>query len=309
MTDVMTVLGPVPTGELGPTLMHEHLFINLMREYRGDGLLNDEDLATRECAAFRDVGGRTLVDCTNGSMGRDPLALVRVARNTGVNIVMGSGHYRVPYLDEPWLDAHTVDEVADHIIQDLTDGVGDTGVRAGIIGEVGADKWYISAFEERSFRGAARAHLRTGVPITTHAARWPVGIAQLDLLESEGVSPDAVIVGHCDTVPIPEYHLALARRGAYVQFDNIRGGSDYELDRQAEYVLRLRAEGFADRVLLSHDVCLASLLGLRGGPGFTLLWRDFIPRLLRHGMTDVEVSHIMTDNPARALSRRDVTDT
>ena len=107
--------------------MHEHLFINLVREYRGDGLLNDATLAVRECTDFTALGGRTIVDCTNGSMGRDPELLRRVAIEADVNIVMGSGHYRVPYIDADWMDAHTVDEVADGIVRDLVEGVGDTG--------------------------------------------------------------------------------------------------------------------------------------------------------------------------------------
>ena len=302
MSELMTVRGPVPPEDIGVALMHEHLFINLLREYRGDGLLNDDELAVAECQGFMDVGGRTIVDCTNGSMGRDPERLRRVAEQTGLNIVMGSGHYRVPYLDTDWLDEHSVDEVADGIVRDLLEGVDGTSVRAGVIGEIGADKWYVSAHEERSFRAAARAHLRTGVTITTHAARWPVGTAQLDLLAEEGVAPESVIVGHCDTVPLPEYHLSIARRGAWVQFDNIRGVTEYDTCRQVEYVLALRAAGFLDRVLLSHDVCLRSHLAIADGPGFTWIWRDFIPRLRDRGMSDDEIDLLLVGNPRRALT-------
>ncbi|HEY9389840.1 MAG TPA: hypothetical protein VIR27_08745 [Mycobacteriales bacterium] len=302
MGEVVTVAGPIDSAEIGTTLMHEHLFINLLREYRGDGLLNDPRLAAEECARFAALGGRTVVDCTNGSMGRDPELLRQVSTEAGINIVMGSGHYRVPYLDAGWMDAHSVDEVAEQIVVDLTVGVADTGIRAGIIGEIGADKWYVSAHEERSFRAAARAHRRTGVTISTHAARWPVGLAQLDLLAEEGVDPARVIVGHCDTVPIPEYHLDLARRGAYVQFDNIRGLTTYDLERQVEYVLGMRRAGYLDRVLLSHDVCLRSHLAISKGPGFTLVMSDFLPRLRSAGLSQEEVRVIMVDNPRRALT-------
>ena len=302
MHDVMTVRGPVAADALGPTLMHEHLFINLLREYRGDGLLNDATLAVHECNDFTALGGRTLVDCTNGSMGRDPELLRRVAVEADVNIVMGSGHYRVPYIDAEWMDAHTVDEVADGIVRDLEEGVGDTGVRAGIIGEIGADKWFVSAHEERSFRAAARAHLRTGATITTHAARWPVGLAQLDLLTAEGVAPERVIIGHADTVPLPDYHHEVARRGAYVQFDNVRGITQYDLDRQVDYVLALVRAGFLERILLSHDACLRSHLSIADGPGFTLIMREFLPRLETAGLTSEELAVIMVDNPRRALT-------
>ncbi len=200
--DIMTVTGPLAPDELGVVLAHEHVFIDLVREYRGSGLLNDEELAREELAALRTAGGRTLVDLTTDEIGRDPAALRRVSEATGVSIVMGCGHYRDPYLDRNWFDRMAVDAIADEIVRDLTEGVGGTGIRAGIIGEIGADRHYISAAEERSFRAAARAHLRTGVTINTHAARWPVGLAQLRLLAEEGVDPRRVIIGHTDSVPV-----------------------------------------------------------------------------------------------------------
>lgn len=204
---VMTVRGPVGAMDLGVVLPHEHVFIDLLAEYRGTGLLADETLAIEEVGRFREAGGATIVDCTSEGLGRRPEALRRVAEATGVSIVMGSGHYRRPYLDEARLDALSVDALADGIVRDIEVGVDDTGIRAGIIGEVGCDR-VLSAVEERALRAAARAHRRTGVAITTHAARWPVGDAQLDLLVEEGADPGRVIIGHCDMVPDPGYHLA-----------------------------------------------------------------------------------------------------
>ena len=211
--DIMTVTGPVSADQLGVVLPHEHVFIDLVREYRASGLLNDEHLACRELEALRAAGGGTLVDLTLDEIGRDPAALRRVSQITGISIVMGCGHYRDPYLDRDWFDRTPVEAIADEIVRDITEGVRGTGIRAGVIGEIGADRAYISAAEERSFRAAARAHRRTGLTITTHAARWPVGLAQLRLLAEEGVDPRRVIVGHTDSVPDPGYHLALVDAG------------------------------------------------------------------------------------------------
>lgn len=302
MSSVQTVNGPVDANSLGFSLMHEHLFINLLREYRGSGLLNDTDLAVQEANLFAARGGRTIVDCTNGDMGRDPVALQEVARRTGLNIVMGTGIYRVPYLDPAYVDSHSTDDIANDIVRDLVDGVGESEVRAGIIGEIGADKWYVSAHEERAFRAAARAHLQTGVTVTTHAARWPVGLPQLDILQSEGVQPARVIIGHADTVPSMEYHVQLARRGAYVQFDNVRGGTEFDLAREVRYVLNMKENGFIDRVLLSHDVCLRTHLHISGGPGYTLIHDTFIPRLVEAGISQSEIRLLTEENPARALT-------
>ena len=298
---VMTVLGPVEPADLGVTLPHEHVFIDLVREYRGDGLLNDPVLAVQELGAYAAAGGRTLVDCTNVGLGRDPLALVAVARETGLHVVMGCGYYRDPYLP-PELDRMSVDEAADCLVRDIEEGVGDTGVRAGVIGEIGADRLHLSALEERSFRAAARAHHRTGLTVTTHAARWPVGLPQLDLLAEERVDPRRVIVGHCDMVPDPAYHLELARRGAFVQFDTVQGESEYDTGRRLAWIRNLADAGFLDRVLLSQDVCLRSNLRALGGPGYAYVATTFADRLRESGFAESDVRTLLVDNPRRALT-------
>ncbi len=301
---VMTVRGPVATTELGVVLPHEHLFIDLLREYRGVGLLADEALAIDELMRFREAGGGTLVDCTSEGLGRRPEALLRVSEATGIAIVMGSGHYRRPYLDEARIDAMTVAALADDIVRDLELGVGDGGIRAGIIGEIGCDR-VMSSVEERVFRAAARAHLRTGVTITTHAARWPVGEAQLDLLAEEGVDPGRVIIGHCDMVPDPDYHLRLARRGAWVQFDTIQGVHERDTERRLAWITRLVDAGFDGRLLLSQDVCLTSDLAAYGGPGYAYLVTGFRDRMLEAGFPERLLRTLFVDNPRRALTGAD----
>jgi phosphotriesterase-related protein len=286
---------------MGVTLPHEHIFINLIREYRGAGLLNDHALAVTEVTRFQDAGGSTLVDCTNLGLQRDPLALRRVSEETNLNVVMGCGLYRDPYIDRDWLDRTSTDELTELIVHDIEVGADSTDVRAGIIGEIGADKWYISTSEERSFRAAARAQLRTGLAITTHAARWPIGSAQLDLLEEEGVDPRRVIVGHCDMVPLPEYHESLARRGAWVEFDTIRGESEYDLAARVEFVLAMARKDLLGHVLLSHDVCLRTMLHAMGGCGYDFVLTTFVDRLRAAGLDEADVHLLTVENPRRAL--------
>lgn len=298
----MTVTGPVSADQLGIVLPHEHVFIDLVREYRGSGLLNDEHLACSELGALRAAGGSTLVDLTLDEIGRDPVALRRVSQATGISIVMGCGHYRDPYLDRDWFDRTPADAIADEMVRDITEGVRGTGIRAGVIGEIGADRAYISAAEERSFRAAARAHLRTGLTISTHAARWPVGLAQLRLLAEEGVDPRRVIVGHTDSVPDPGYHLALVRQGCYVSFDSIGTGSPYDTQRAVDYVLELVRAGFGAQILLSQDVCLRDHLHACGGCGYAFLLTGFLPRLTAAGLDPEQVSGLVTGNPRAALT-------
>ena len=298
----MTVTGPVAAGDLGVVLPHEHVFVNVIREYRGEGLMNDPALAVEEVAYLARAGGATLVDLTTAEIGRDPLGLAHVAQSTGIKIVMGCGHYRDPYLDRDWFDRTNVDDIAAELVAEARDGVGETGVRPGIIGEIGTDKWYVSAAEERSFRAAARAHLATDLTISTHAARWPVGLDQLAILEQEGVDPRRVIIGHADMVNGPEYQLELARRGCFVEFDGFGTDSEYDMQRGIGFLMRLRSEGYLSQVLLSHDVFLRSHLHARGGCGYDYIQQTLLPRLDGLGLRPPELELLTKDNPRAALT-------
>jgi predicted metal-dependent phosphotriesterase family hydrolase len=299
---VMTVRGPIDAGELGFTLPHEHLLSDTLIEYRGNGFMRDEALAIAELARFKEAGGASLVDLTTSEIGRDPLALRRISEATGVHVVMSTGHYRDPYLDREWFDRTSVDAIAEEMVRDATEGVGETGVRCGIIGEIGADKWYVSAAEERSLRAAARASLRTGLTINTHACRWPVGLAQLDLLEHEGVDPRRVVVSHVDTVPTPGYALALARRGCWVEFDGFGTDTEYDMTRAIATMRELADAGHFNQLLVSHDVFLRSHLHAFGGNGYDFVARELAARLGEAGFTDDEFRSLTVTHPRRALS-------
>jgi predicted metal-dependent phosphotriesterase family hydrolase len=327
--EVVTATGTLPADRIGKTLTHEHLFINLIPEFRGVGLVNDAALLAQELDAFTAAGGSTIIELTSAELtvgaAPDPagyfrgvpdsgypehgtrtvnnvLGLRQLAETTGVNLILGTGHYRDPYLGDGWLDHRSSQQIADRMTADLTSGFPGTDVRAGIIGEIGADKWYISPVEERSFRAAARAHLATGATITTHAARWPIGVAQLDLLAAEGVASNRVIVGHCDGVNIPEYHLEIARRGAYVQLDTIRGSSTYDTEMRVDSIRRLIAAGHLDRILLSQDVCRRDHLRATGGCGYTYILEHFVERLFKAGIARSQIDQMLIENPRRALT-------
>ena len=297
---VMSVRGPLPASQMGTTLPHEHIFLDVWKEYGRDGVLNDLELAVRELDDLVAAGGATLIDCTCIEIGRDPQGLVKVSERTGLNIVMGTSHYRHPYLDQEWFDRHDTGWIAQGLIDDITLGVG--GVKAGIIGEIASERAWITTAEERSFRAAARAHRATGITISTHAACWPVGLAQLDLLEDEHVDPRRVVIGHCDTVPDPAYHLEIARRGAFVQFDTIRATNAYESEQRVRFVSDLAAAGYLDQILLSHDICLRRHLQAYGGSGYSYVLREFVPSLQKAGFTDADIKRMVVENPKRMLT-------
>ncbi len=198
---VVTVRGPVAPEALGVTLSHDHLISDayaLWGASSGDygWILDDVEVAIQEVEAFRAVGGGTICEPTSLGLGRDPSALLEISHKTGVHVVMGSGWYRERCYPRE-VHEELPDRLAERLVRELTVGVGETGIRAGFIGEIGTERRHISPAEERVFRAAGRAHARTGCPILTHTTHFgELALEQLDLLEAEGVAPDRVIVSH-----------------------------------------------------------------------------------------------------------------
>jgi predicted metal-dependent phosphotriesterase family hydrolase len=307
---VQTVLGPVDPAELGWVLPHEHTAIALWHiPNRWDywELRRDEPVIREELGLFRAAGGGTVVDLTLDGVGRDPEWLAGLSRATGLHLVMGSGWYRgAHYPAEALIDRRSVDALADVIVRDATVGVGETGIRAGIIGEIGVDKPWLSAQEERVHRAAARAARRTGLAITTHAIQSTVGLDQLDVFEAEGADLTRVVIGHADSNPSLDYHLGIVERGATVEFDFL-GMSFTPLERHGEgrivdNLRKLLARGHVERILLSQDVCHDSQLRRYGGNGYTYLAEAFLPRLRAAGLSDDEIRTMTVDNPRRLLT-------
>ena len=305
---VQTVLGPVAPSDLGFTLPHEHTKCSLWWiENRWDywELIGDEPRINEELAAYQALGGGTLVDVTPIGIGRDLARLARLSQATGLHIVAGAGWYRQAYYPaEARIDRRSIDDLADEIVQEFVDGP----VRPGIIGEIGTDKPWVTAQEERVFRAAARAALRTGASVTTHAVQSDVGLAQLTILEDEGLDPARIVIGHCDSHPRIEHWREIVRRGAHVEADFL-GMSFTPLERAGEpkvieLISTLLSEGFEKQILLSQDVCHDSQLASYGGNGYTYLQKSFLPRLVEAGVNAATIKTITVENPARLLTLR-----
>ena len=310
MAHVQTVLGPIEPEQLGFTLPHEHTQIALWHiPDRWDywQLTRDEPLILEELAAYRAAGGSALVDLTLPGVGRDPDWLVGLARSSGLHIVMGCGWYRgAHYPAEVRIDRRTVDDLADELIREATEGVGDTAVRPGIIGEIGTDKPWVSAQEERVHRAAARAAKRTGLAITTHAVLSPVGLDQLRIFEDEGMDTGRVVIGHADSFPHLDHYLAIVERGASVEFDflgmKFTPTERHGEGRIVELLCELLSRGHGERILLSQDVCHDSQLTRYEGGGYAYVARSFLPRLREAGVSQAEIETMTVANPRRLLT-------
>jgi len=310
MPHAQTVLGPIDPADLGFTLPHEHTAIALWHvPGRWDywELTRDRPVIEAELARYRDAGGRTLVDLTLPGVGRDAGWLTSLAAATSLHLVMGAGWYREAYYPaEARIDRRSVDDLADELVREATDGVAETGVRPGILGEIGTDKPWLSAREERVHRAVARAARRTGLAITTHAVMSDVGLAQLRVFEEEGADPNRVVIGHADSYPVLDHYLEIVGRGASVEFDflgmSFTPQERHGEGRTVELLCELLARGHVERVLLSQDVCHNAQLRRYEGNGYTYLHEAFMPRLRAAGVSDAEIETMTVANPRRLLT-------
>jgi len=310
---VETVLGPIAPEELGFTLPHEHIYaklsdrpLNAALGYGGMyGEVHIEESAIEtEVTAFKQGGGDTIVEVTLPGIGRQPERMKALSERTGVHVVMGCGWYREPYYPEAdTIDQRSTDELAEVLISEIRDGVGDTGIRPGIIGEIGANNSWLTAQEERVHRAAARAQLASGLSITTHSPWSEIGLKQLKVFEEEGVDPSRVVIGHCCSYPVLEYYEELLRHGAYVQFDNI-GQFDIEgyQDRVTALLLQLLEKGHVERLMLSHDIWNVRAFTFAGGTGYTHLTEKYLPALRERGVDEATIRTMTVDNPRRVLT-------
>jgi predicted metal-dependent phosphotriesterase family hydrolase len=302
------VRGPVSPDALGVTLSHDHILSDAFTMY-GEAsadygwILDEEDVAIRELGAFAEAGGGAIVDPTNIGLGRHPLALRRISEAAGVHVVMGAGWYREKVYP-PEVDELGPDRLAGILVRELVEGVGETGVRAGFVGEIGTGRGSIRPAEERVFRAAARAYRATGCPIVTHTTHFgELALDQLDLLAEEGVPASSVIVSHLgDRAGIASV-LPIAERGAWLSVDNLGFAGGYgPLDLRTDNIVALCGAGFGDKILLGNDICRRDQLAAYGGPGYANIIQNVVPRLAARGLDETQIAMLTTANPARALA-------
>ena len=305
-----TVTGPLAADAVrGPVLPHEHLVLDLDRAGDGGAVLDarrDGAAVAAELAELRSAYGLGLVvELTCRGMGRDPRALRRVGLRAQVPVVAATGWYYAPFHPAD-LHGRGVDELAAVLLDDIDGGLDSTGIRPGVLGEIGSHGDVPDAAESRVLRAAARAAVARGLSVATHAQLGRGGPAQLALLTGEGLAPDRVSIGHQDLLDDPAVHRDLAAAGAYVAFDTV-GKHRYQSDgRRLRLLLALLDAGHADRALLSCDISRHGYLRSRGGQGYGHLFRSFLPALRAAGADDDLVDLLTRRNPLRFLTGTDL---
>jgi phosphotriesterase-related protein len=339
---VQTVLGLVRPVALGHTQMHEHLLVDLrlylprlvqsvpdsklhlvdekvrlgnvgwIRRHvaNEDNLrLSDTADAVEELCLYREAGGGTVVDVTSVGIGRDPAGLEAISEASGVHVVMGSGYY-IAASHPPDVHEASVSQLGERIAQDVLDGPDGSGVRAGIIGEIGMG-WPPHPDEDKVLRAAAAAQTATGVSITIHPGHDPEApITAIETVRSAGGDPERTIVGHLDrTLFTVESMLGLAATGCYLEFDffgletsrhnHLNAPNDMA---RVDYLIALVEAGYSRQLLISMDVYSKTRLTKYGGDGYAHILDNVIPLMRCKGMSDSEIRIIVVENPMRVLT-------
>lgn len=303
---ITTVSGEKNTSDLsGAVLAHEHLRIDLSNEVDPKGFVQDNEAVMKELVEAREHFGLGLVlELTCQGMGRDPLVLRSLSERSGVEIVCATGFYYERFHPGYVVDS-SADELAGILIREIREGIDDTGIRPGVIGEIGSHGCEMSVAEERCFRAAARAAIETGLPVSTHAHLGAGAIHQLELLLEEGLSAEKICLGHQDLLADSRQHQHLAEAGAYVAFDTV-GKESYQSDEaRLHLVLEMLKAGHGGRILLSNDISRENYFRERGGVGYSHLFRSFLPRLEEAGVERQQIKTIVEDNPREFLTRRE----
>ncbi len=344
---IETVLGPIRPEELGITMMHEHCLIVqpdsymdlagmegekfaflhepvtmenrakvylYMHKHRDNLDLSDESLSIREFGYYKQAGGNSIVEVSTPGIGRDPHALKRIAKATGLNIIASTGLYIDDSVPEPYRSMNE-DEIADFFLSELKNGMDDTDIKPGYIGEIGmSDDW--RKHEEVVLAGAGIACAKSGVAMTVHQPIFKTwGTRIVEILKSVGTDLNRVVLSHCDpTLTDKNYHRTLLDMGVRLQFDQFslefpctygpyeKRWLPRDIDR-IRHIKYLCDMGFEDRITVSQDMCFKSLYRTYGGPGIAHIIQNLREYFLFEGITEEQLEKILIKNPMDILTQ------
>lgn len=356
MGRIETVRGSIEPDKLGITLPHEHVICDLtiawadkilsipkqidvvtlkdFSEIRENPMmmkdnlkLNDAKLAAQEIKAFKNAGGMSLVDVTT-SMGRDPLTLREISEEIDVHIIAATGWYIVG-THPSYVRNKSVEELREIILSDLHCGFNETGIKAGVIGEIGCSA-SLHPDEQKVLQAAAQAQRDTHTCLCVHISSWDLntktkqrnGLIHLDIIEKEGGNPEKCVMCHMDYYDKPgiplvgidiDYHRTLLDRNATIEYDlfgrfdssqdNIFPGATFPSDRERiAAIVELCKGGYDKQLLLSQDVCQRIHYTMYGGKGYAFILKHIVPRLKYAGVSDKQIRNMLIENPKRLLT-------
>ena len=338
---VQTVLGEIPAAQLGTTLVHEHLLVDIRCNWRPDddpaiafrpvtperlGRIRANPFACRdnlsvdephvlaeELRRYRDAGGDSIVDATPPGLGRDARVLEWLEAESGVNIVAGCGFY-IEATHPDGLHRRPVEDIAGEMIRDLTEGMDGTDIKAGVIGELGVTGYPMEPAERKVLQAAALAQQEVGCAIIAHSAAGADSpLEVIEVLSDAGAEMSKVVQSHLDDrfrSDLDRYRRAV-ESGAGLGLDTFGRELYYAMrktwlpsdeDRMDALVMLIES-GMADSVFPGQDICFKHELSAYGGHGYDHFLRYIAPRLEARGVSAADLDTLLQKNPARLLSR------
>jgi len=305
---IMTVNGPIPVREMGITLVHEHILVDFI----GADSINvqrwDKSKVIERSLPFlkqiRDLGCRTFIECTPAYLGRDPLLLKNLASSSGLNILTNTGYYGAG--NNKYIPGFVYDETADQIasrwIMEWANGIEGTGIRPGFI-KIGVAGDSLSDLHKKLVIAAARAHLKTGLTIASHTGPAVPAFEELEILQREGVAPDAFIWVHAQAEKDPGNLIKAAKMGSWIGLDGL---NENNVEDYVGKLKNMKENDLLSKVLLSHDAGWYHPGEENGGEyrGYTTLFEKLIPLLIKENFSKKEINQLLVINPAKAFTIR-----
>lgn len=313
---INTVMGKCEPRDLGFTLIHEHLAAGMPGwEFDNKGFDRKREMAklVEQLKEIKALGVSSFVDPCPMELGRDPEYAAEAAEKSGLKVIIATGVYNEALGFPQHFRMLGPDDIAEVYVSELTEGIGKTGIKAGIIKTAtgGVPGWTndteITKLEKKALAAAARAHKATGAPILCHNNELaPFGRETLDIFEEEGVDFNRVLIGHACGVGNMRYYFDILERGAWLGFDRF-GIAPIASDKmRLASLFGLLAVGY-DRIMLSHDA-VACWLGrktkaaeemIKASPdwNYSHICKNIIPALRKGGVSEQTIRTLTVDNP------------
>lgn len=310
---IITVTGPIPAGEMGATLVHEHVLVDFIgADSTGYHRWEREEAADRIAPYLEELeeqGIKTLFECTPAYLGRDPQLLLMLAQKTGMQIVTNTGYYGAygnKHIPSSFYGM-TARELSKLWIGEFENGIEGTGIRPGFIKIAVDDADTLSPDHVKIVTAAAYTHNATGLTIASHTGPDNPAFAQIDILKSYGVSPSSFIWVHAQRGTL-EGNIGAARLGSWVSLDNVNTqrspGEEFSVPWYADRIAFLKEAGVLNRVLVSHDAGWYTVGQENGGSfrGYTGISTELIPALKERGFSQQDIDQLLITNPRNAFS-------
>lgn len=297
---IQTVNGGIKAEELGVTMCHEHLALDLSR-VRGedDSVFNDMALIAREADKMRAYGVRSVIEVSCNDMGRNVKKLKELSDRCRLHVIAATGYYLEAYHTD-FVKNSSPEELCEIFCKEIQEGIDDTGIRAGVIGEVATGERAMAPSEERVLAAAAMAGKRTGCAVTTHCQLGRLGLEQSSLLQKNGMNPKKVVLGHLDLANDRDYYEEVLKTGVNIGFDTIGKTSYLRDEDRADNLMWLLERGYEEQIVLSQDVSRKSYLHeYKHYSGYMAVMKDFVPLLMERGIKQETLHCLLVSNPAR----------